>query len=76
MTVKCPCLLNAVTPICRADTQAMRIPPVEHLSRLCLSERYRGCDVYRRFLGALAAEPKHWRSRGSTFGEAPGEAGD
>jgi len=68
--VKCSCLYSAVAPICRADTESMRIPPAGHLNRFCLTEQYRRCDLYRRFLGMLAERPNRWRARGAS-GETP-----
>jgi len=61
--VKCPCLFSAVAPICRADTDAMRIPSVEHRNRFCLCDQHRRCDLFRRFLRNLAAKPDQWRAR-------------
>ena len=60
--MKCPCLYSSVAPICRVDTESMRIPPTVHLNRFCLSEHYRRCDLYRRFLGILAEKPEKWRA--------------
>ena len=72
--MKCPCLYSSVAPICRADTESMRIPPTVHLNRFCLSEHYRRCDLYRRFLGILAEKPENWRAlraRGERTGGEP-----
>ena len=71
--VKCPCLYSTAAPICRADTESMRVPPVVHLNRFCLTERYRRCDLYRRFLETLAHEPERWRVQGPGSGAAPGD---
>ena len=71
--VKCPCLYSAVTPICRADTESMRIPSAGHLNRFCLTEHYRRCELYRRFLGMLAEKPERWRVQGASREEPAGE---
>ena len=71
--VKCPCLYSTAAPICRADTESMRVPPVVHLNRFCLTERYRRCDLYRRFLETLAHEPERWRVQGPGNGAATGD---
>jgi hypothetical protein len=62
--VKCPCLYSAVVPLCRADMDALRIPPPDHLSRFCLGGYYRRCELFRAFLEALAARPEQWPSQG------------
>jgi hypothetical protein len=56
-------LFSAVAPICRADTDAMRIPSVEHRNRFCLCDQHRRCDLFRRFLRNLATKPDQWRAR-------------
>ena len=71
--VKCPCLYSTAAPICRADMESMRIPPVVHLNRYCLTEHYRRCDLYRRFLETLAHEPGRWRVQGIRGGAARGD---
>jgi len=60
--VKCPCLYSDAAPICRAEGDALRIPSAEHLASHCLRAQYRRCEVYRRFLTALAERPERWRS--------------
>jgi hypothetical protein len=60
--MKCPCLHSEAAPICRADTEAMRIPPAERLTRYCLSEHYRRCERFRSFLAKLVTTPERWRS--------------
>jgi hypothetical protein len=40
----------------------MRIPAAEELSTYCLTAHYRRCEVFRRFLLALAERPERWRS--------------
>jgi hypothetical protein len=57
----CPCLQGEEAPACRADTEAMRIPPPQHLNRFCLTSAYRRCEVYRHFLGILLSKPEWWR---------------
>jgi len=57
---KCPCLYSATVPICRADTEAMRIPPSEHLNAICLGGQHRRCELFRGFLGNLSAQPGKW----------------
>ena len=59
--MRCPCLYGETAPVCRADTEALRIPAPDHLSRFCLSAYHRRCDVYRHFLGVLVAKPDSWR---------------
>ena len=58
----------------------MRIPPTVHLNRFCLTEHYRRCDLYRRFLEILAEKPEKWRAlraRGErTGGETAGSPED
>ena len=44
----------------------MRIPSAAHLNRFCLTEHYRRCDLYRRFLGMLAEKPERWRVQGAS----------
>src|SRR5437899_9551816 len=73
--VKCPCLYSSVAPICRADTESMRIPPTVHLNRFCLTEHYRRCDLYRRFLEILAEKRERWRAQGASRGRTAGEDG-
>ena len=63
--VKCPCLYSAVVPLCRADMDALRIPPPDHLSRFCLGGHYRRCELFRGFLEALATRPEQWRAASS-----------
>jgi hypothetical protein len=60
-TVKCPCLYSDAAPICRAEGDAMRIPSAEQLVSHCLTAHYRRCEVFRRFLVALAERPERWR---------------
>jgi hypothetical protein len=48
----------------------MRIPSADQLARHCRSGRYRRCDVFRSFLGSLAAEPARWRE---TSHDAPAD---
>ena len=59
---KCPCLYSAGVPLCRADTEALRIPPAEHLGRFCLGGKHRRCTLFRGFLGALTTRPEQWRA--------------
>src|SRR5256885_16339123 len=77
---RCPCLNSGAAPICRADPESMQIPPTVHLNRFCLTEHYRRCDLYRRFLEILAEKPEKWRAlraRGErTGGETPGSPED
>jgi len=40
----------------------MRIPAAEELATYCLTPHYRRCEVFRRFLVALAERPERWRS--------------
>ena len=60
--VKCPCLYSDAAPICRAEGDAIRIPAAEELAAYCLTPHYRRCEVFRRFLVALAERPERWRS--------------
>lgn len=66
--MKCPCLYSDAAPICRAEGDAMRIPSAEQLASHCQTAHYRRCDVYRRFLVALAERPERWRSTGTDYG--------
>ena len=68
VTVKCPCLYSDAAPICRAEGDAMRIPSAEQLASHCLTSHYRRCDVFRRFLIALAERPERWRSPVTAYG--------
>ena len=47
--------------------------PVVRLNRFCLSEHYRRCDLYRRFLDTLAHEPERWRLQGPRSGTPTGD---
>ena len=62
--MKCPCLYGEEAPICRADTEAMRIPVAEHLARFCSTEQYRRCDVFRAFVQTLTIRSKRPRHLG------------
>jgi len=53
----------------------MRIPSAAHLNRFCLTEHYRRCDLYRRFLGMLAEKPERWRAQGASREKTGGEDG-
>ncbi len=46
----------------------MRIPSAEQLASHCLTPHYRRCEVFRRFLIALAERPERWRSAGGEYG--------
>ena len=46
----------------------MRIPSAEQLASHCLTTHYRRCDVFRRFLAALAERPERWRSTTVAYG--------
>ena len=59
-STKCPCLYSALTPICRADTEALRVPRVEDLNHFCLSGQHRRCELFRAFLMTLAVRPEGW----------------
>ena len=72
--MKCPCLFSTVAPICRADTEAMRIPSVDHRNRFCLCDQHRRCDLFRRFLRNLAAKPDQWRARAGADDGSPDRA--
>jgi len=61
-------LYSDAAPICRAEGDAMRIPSAEQLAAHCLTAHYRRCDVFRRFLVALAERPERWRSPATTYG--------
>ena len=71
--VKCPCLYSTAAPICRADLESMHVPPLVHLNRFRLTEHYRRCDLYRRFLEMLTHEPGRWRVQGPGNGAATGD---
>ena len=60
--MKCPCLYSDAAPMCRAEGDGMRIPAAEELAAYCLTAHYRRCEVFRRFLVALAERPERWRS--------------
>lgn len=66
--MKCPCLYSDAAPMCRAEGDALRIPSAEQLATHCLTAQYRRCDVYRRFLTALAERPERWRSDNTAYG--------
>jgi hypothetical protein len=66
--VKCPCLYSDAAPICRAEGDAMWIPSAEQVASYCLTAQYRRCDVFRRFLVALAERPERWRSTLTGYG--------
>jgi hypothetical protein len=56
----------------------MRVPTGEQLAALCMTAHYRRCEVYRRFLVALAERPERWRSApgygsGARAGKMKGE---
>jgi hypothetical protein len=46
----------------------MRIPSAEQLASHCLTPQYRRCEVFRRFLNALAERPERWRSTAGEYG--------
>lgn len=46
----------------------MRIPSAEQLAAHCLTSQYRRCEVFRRFLVALAERPERWRSSTTAYG--------
>jgi len=54
--------------MCRAEGDALRIPSAEQLANHCLTAQYRRCEVYRRFLTALAERPERWLSTAETYG--------
>lgn len=60
--VRCPCLYSDAAPICRADAGALLVPSAEQLARYCRTSRYRRCDTFKGFIGALAQQPERWRS--------------
>ena len=66
--MKCPCLYSDAAPMCRAEGDALRIPSAEQLASHCLTAQYRRCEVYRRFLTALAERPERWRSDTAAYG--------
>lgn len=53
---KCPHLQPGEVPTCSADREALRIPPQDHLARVCLTELHRRCEIFRCFLGLRVAK--------------------
>src|SRR5207247_6329649 len=72
--VECPCLYSAIAPICRADTESMRIRPAGQLDRCCLTERQRRCDFFPRFLCMFTERPEKWRAQGGRRERTVGES--
>ena len=60
---KCPCLREDVVATCSADTDAIRIPPHDHVVRFCLTDAHRRCDIFRRYVAMRLAAPPPLQSR-------------
>ena len=56
--LKCPCLYDEGAPICRADSEALRVPTQHQLNTLCTSGEHRRCLLYRRFLKSTLVPQK------------------
>jgi len=68
---KCPCLYSESAPICRADMGAMCVPSHAQIKRVCMTEHYRRCDMFRSFLAQLAVKPERWRAADPVERPAP-----
>ena len=51
----CPCLYSAEAPLCRADLEALHVPPRAYLETFCRRPRHRKCPLYRTWLHTLSA---------------------
>ena len=51
----CPCLYSAEAPLCRADLEALHVPPRAYLETVCRRTRHRKCPLYRTWLQTLSA---------------------
>jgi Flp pilus assembly pilin Flp len=53
----CPCLYSADAPLCRADLEALHVPPRAYLETVCRRTRHRKCPLYRTWLQTLSTTP-------------------
>jgi len=53
--MQCPCLRQGIVGICAADRDAVRIPPQDHIVRICQTDLHRRCEIFRCFRGMRLA---------------------